>query len=346
MLIKKNRIPIKDIIFVGLWPSGLKKLIYRIKGYKIGKKVHIGFGSIIKGKNVVIRDYVHIGFTTVIISKNILIESYVQIGSFSVLQAESISIGKDSKIREHVYMAGLSTPESSFKLGERCHIGQYAFLNPSYPITFGNDSSLGGNSKIFTHSSYLSILDGYPVTYAGVTIGDNVWIPWDVFILPGITIGNNVLIGARTLVNKDVPSKCVFAGNPGRVKVKNFPIPVETNEKGRIINMIYNEFFEYLEYHGYIIEKDNLNCYSIRKGKRVSNIIYNCDFDKDMSNIKDAVIVLENDKINKEAYVNKKNIMILSLESKMQIGSSKIGTEFVAYLSRYGIRFKRDEINY
>ena len=50
-----------------------------------------------------------------------------------------------------------------------------------------------------------------------ITIGDNVWMGGDVTILPGITIGGNTIIGAGSVVTKDIPSNVVAAGNPCRV---------------------------------------------------------------------------------------------------------------------------------
>ena len=50
-----------------------------------------------------------------------------------------------------------------------------------------------------------------------ITIGDDVWIGANVTILPGVTIGNNTVIGAGSVVNRDIPSGVVAAGNPCRV---------------------------------------------------------------------------------------------------------------------------------
>ena len=47
-----------------------------------------------------------------------------------------------------------------------------------------------------------------------VTIGDDVWLGGNVTILPGVSIGNNVVIGAGSVVTKDIPSNCVAVGNP------------------------------------------------------------------------------------------------------------------------------------
>ena len=50
-----------------------------------------------------------------------------------------------------------------------------------------------------------------------VTVGDNVWIGGSVTIVPGVHIGNNVVIGAGSVATKDIPDNVVAAGNPARV---------------------------------------------------------------------------------------------------------------------------------
>lgn len=50
-----------------------------------------------------------------------------------------------------------------------------------------------------------------------VTIGDNVWLEGNVAVVPGVTIGDNVVVGAGSVVTKDIPDGVVAAGNPCRV---------------------------------------------------------------------------------------------------------------------------------
>lgn len=50
-----------------------------------------------------------------------------------------------------------------------------------------------------------------------ISIGDNVWIGFDACILPGVTIGEGAIVGARSVVSHDVPAYTVVAGNPARV---------------------------------------------------------------------------------------------------------------------------------
>ena len=50
-----------------------------------------------------------------------------------------------------------------------------------------------------------------------ITIGDDCWFGGSVIVLPGVTIGDNVVVGAGAVVTKDVPSNVMVAGNPARV---------------------------------------------------------------------------------------------------------------------------------
>ena len=50
-----------------------------------------------------------------------------------------------------------------------------------------------------------------------ITIGDDVWIGGHVSILPGVTVGNNDIIGAGSVVTKDIPDNVIAVGNPCRV---------------------------------------------------------------------------------------------------------------------------------
>lgn len=343
MLIKKNKIPLKQLILIGLFPSFVKIIIYKLMGYRIGKNVSIGLGSVIIGKDVEIKDNTKIGFLTLIRCKKINIGRYVTIGSFVYIDTEDLEIGEDSIIREHVYVAGLTTPESKLKLGKRCSILQYSFLNPTKPIVFGDDSGTGGCCQVFTHGSHLSALEGYPVTFAPITIGNNVWIAWNVFILPGVTIGDNVVIGASSYITRNIPSNCIAAGNPAKIKVKKFPLPVSNQEKNRIIKNILLEFKKYVEYNNYKVNATGLgNDFSIICEKQKKHQLIFLDNYSEISKlVNDNVIVLNDERDIGEIYKNNNINMIISIPRKERIGTSRIGEEFYRYLSRYGIRCNR-----
>ena len=115
----------------GLWPGLIKNLLYRLKGYRIGKGVSIGPGSVICGERVEVGDHTSIGFLTIIRGKEISLGAHVQIGSMTFLDTPYIQIGEDTKINEQVFVGGLQSPDSRFVVGRNCQILQLSFINPA-----------------------------------------------------------------------------------------------------------------------------------------------------------------------------------------------------------------------
>lgn len=108
--------------------------------------------------------------------------------------------------------------------GNRITIGQGTFINRNAylmdggMITIGKNVFIGPNCGMYTANHALDPQErnrGLEIALP-ITIGDNVWIGADVTILPGVTIGSNTVIGAKSLVCKDIPGHVVALGNPCR----------------------------------------------------------------------------------------------------------------------------------
>ncbi len=340
MLIKKNKIPVLEMVLVGFLPSFFKKNLYRLRGYKIGKNVRIGLGSVIIGKDVNIGDNSKIGYISVIRARKIDIRRFVTIGSLTMIDTESILIDDDARINENVIVGGQKTPDSFFKLGKRAIIMEYSFINPTKPIEIGDDSGIGGHCLLFTHGSWLNQLDGFPVTFSKITIGDRVWLPWRVFIMPGVTIGNDVVIGANSLISNKLPSNVLAAGSPAKIIKENYPNKITEEKREETIVKILQEFIAYIKYNQFNVEE-----FKIENGTRI-NISNSrkkhimCYLNSNSSNTiltqKFDLLLTDNTNHNKI-----KSKMILNLRLKTRIGKSEIGEELARYLSRHGIRFNR-----
>ena len=86
---------------------------------------------------------------------------------------------------------------TSVKIGSYCHLGHYTFV-------MDNDQH-----DVVRHTE---LPQSEPVI-----IEDHVWIGSKAVILPGVRIGSRAVIGAGSIVTKDIPARCVAAGNPARV---------------------------------------------------------------------------------------------------------------------------------
>ena len=109
--------------------------------------------------------------------------------------------------------------------GYNTSVGDNFFLNvncklmDSGKITIGNNVFIAPNVCIITEEHAMDVeqrLKGLEYTHP-VTIGDNVWICAGAIILPGVTIGANSVIGAGSVVTKDIPPKSLAVGNPCKV---------------------------------------------------------------------------------------------------------------------------------
>lgn len=86
-------------------------------------------------------------------------------------------------------------------------------------VYIGNHVMIGPNTLITTVGHPLSpkARRGYMAKAAPVRIGNDVWIGGNVTILPGVTIGNNVVVAAGAVVTKDVPDNSLIGGVPARL---------------------------------------------------------------------------------------------------------------------------------
>lgn len=109
--------------------------------------------------------------------------------------------------------------------GCNIHIGNNFFANFNLTIldeasvTFGDNVFIGPNVSIFTacHPIEPEARNTGVEWAEAVTIGNSVWIGGNVTILPGVTVGDNCVIGAGSVVTKDIEPNSVAAGNPARI---------------------------------------------------------------------------------------------------------------------------------
>lgn len=116
-------------------------------------------------------------------------------------------------------------PPIHVDFGEQIVIGDRTFVNFNLtaldvaPITIGSDCQIGPNVQLLTPTHPIAPQPRKDKLEAAeaIVIEDNVWLGGGVIVCPGVTIGENSVIGAGSVVTKDIPANVVAVGNPARV---------------------------------------------------------------------------------------------------------------------------------
>lgn len=247
-----NRLPIAKMLTFGLLPGCLKKAIYRMKGNKIDRHVKLHVGAVIVcPEKFHIGSNTEIGFFTSIIGQHIDIGHHTNIRSAVIINATNITIGNDVTISEtSIIRAGHLSAESSLIIDDLVHIFPHTTIDPSRRIHLGEECAVGPGCSIFTHGSYKSILDGYPVSYGDVTIGKRVELTYNVFVAPGVTVGDDAVIAYGSYVNKDIPAGSLAAGCPAQVKrtKEQFAPTPSDEEREALLDNILSEFKQHCNF--------------------------------------------------------------------------------------------------
>lgn len=180
----------------------IKDIILRLKWWMIKKK----FKSI--GKNFVVKwgvsvrepQYIDIG-NNVEIYSNVSLETWNSYGGCATGYTPEMIIGDNVCITKNSYISCMN----KVVIGAGCLLGQNTFITDNFH----------GQNKI----EELEIPPVKRKLYSkgGVVLGRNVWTGRNVCIMPGVTIGDNAIIGANSVVTHDVPNNCVVAGIPARI---------------------------------------------------------------------------------------------------------------------------------
>ncbi|WP_067462247.1 sugar O-acetyltransferase [Nocardia amamiensis] len=117
-------------------------------------------------------------------------------------------------------------PRFQCDYGHLIRLGRNSFLNydaivlDCAPVVIGDDVSIGPRAQLLTalHPMHDHELRRQRwETAAPIEIGDNVWLGGGVIVCPGVTIGANTVVGAGSVVTRDLPARVFAAGNPCRV---------------------------------------------------------------------------------------------------------------------------------
>ncbi len=141
---------------------------------------------------------------------------------YAIWKNRLLYLGKNTKIYPHVI---IHSPEY-VKIGSNVSIAEFVHMWGGGGIEIGNDVMIASHTVItsLTHDPEAPIYRRTLIKRS-VKIGNNVWIGAEAIILPGVTISDGAIIGAGSIVTKDVPSNTTVAG------VSAKPIRILNNKK-------------------------------------------------------------------------------------------------------------------
>ena len=107
----------------------------------------------------------------------------------------------------------------NIEIGENFYANHNLIILDVNKVTFGDNVFVAPNCSFYTSGHPLEYeIRNKGLEYAKpINVGNNVWIGGNVCVLPGVTIGDNVVIGAGSVVTKDIPSGVVSVGSPCKV---------------------------------------------------------------------------------------------------------------------------------
>lgn len=156
----------------------------------------------------------------IIRAKNAILDNHCQIFDFVFIDAgESLKIGKYSTLTWQVLIEG----------GARTSIGDRVFIGPGSKL-------LTSTYKLNGFYAVEHVPEGcMEIQYGDIVIGDDAYIGANCSILPGITIGEGAVVGANSLVNRDLDPWGIYVGSPAK-KIGERQKP--TDERRRIVELM------------------------------------------------------------------------------------------------------------
>jgi len=205
-------------------PSAVKIPVYRLMGAHIGKNVRIGSGSFIIAEKIVLKDGVGIGSNVHII-------------------CEGFFADEETRIAANVVIEG----ESECRLGKNCYVGPSAYIDVASSVTLEDNVGMGGH--IHSHGVWPPYTEGYPRRFGSVIIKKGAWVPPHVTIFPGVTVGEEAMIGSGAVVTKSIPARTFATGIPAKVirSVDEIQLKLTLHQKDARVREILRHFKKWIE---------------------------------------------------------------------------------------------------
>lgn len=128
------------------------------------------------------------------------LEAYASHGN----ESTKLQIGNNVQLNDYVHISAMN----SVSIGDDVLMASHVYIS---------DNSHGCyDESAYATSPYIPPINRSYLT-APVVIGNRVWLGEGVIVMPGVTIGDGAVIGAHSIVNKNIPENCIAAGSPAKI---------------------------------------------------------------------------------------------------------------------------------
>jgi len=148
----------------------------------------------------------------VTVGKRLIVE-----GPVDVDNGTRIVLGDHVHLGKNIYLG--AWPKGRLVVGDDSYIGRWTIILANESVTIGNDCLIAPGCHITDVNHGIAsgaLIRKQPLVSKPVRIGNDVWIGTGCSILPGVTIADGAVVGARSVVTRDVPANAVVAGVPAK----------------------------------------------------------------------------------------------------------------------------------
>jgi len=126
---------------------------------------------------------------------------------------------KIKKLYESCFSLETQAKRAGVHIGKGTEVFSKFWSSEPYLINIGSHCQVTAGTQMLTHGGGNVVRHLYPLfdCFGKIIIGDYVYIGYNSLIMPGVTIGDHVLVAAGSVVTKSVPDNVVVAGNPARI---------------------------------------------------------------------------------------------------------------------------------
>lgn len=192
----------------GFWPL-LRGLLLRPRLRSCGGRFFLGHQA-----KILFPDFLSVGH-------NVAIGDYVFMSCYG---RQGVTLGNNVRIREFGWIqvtSHLTNPGDGLEIDDNTYIGPHSLIGAGGPVSIGRDIAFGAYVQLLAENHEFSDpstpINEQGVTRRGIVVEDGCWLGNSVIVLDGVRIGARSVIGAGSVVTRDVPPESIAVGNPARV---------------------------------------------------------------------------------------------------------------------------------